>query len=118
MAYPRFDALDAGKHYSYDPWERSQDHPDPSSFANVTMETFVQGKAGRPIGSRGCMNCHNQTAHIPDANDGTSPGNDFLWSLAVNAYPDVTSPAGARRGVTPLQRFQYRGLQSAERVAA
>jgi hypothetical protein len=66
-----------------------------SSFANVTMETFVQGTAGRPIGSRGCMNCHNQTAHIPDANDGTNPGNDFLWSLAVNAYPDVTSPAGA-----------------------
>jgi hypothetical protein len=65
-----------------------------SSFANVTMETFDQSSIGT-----GCMNCHNFTAH---PNGPTSTGNDFLWSLAVNAYPDVTpSPtatAAARRG--------------------
>jgi hypothetical protein len=57
-----------------------------SSFANVTMETFDQTSI---IG--GCMNCHNITAH-----PGNKPvGNDFLWSLAVNAYPDVVAPTAA-----------------------
>src|SRR5262249_27518741 len=42
-----------------------------TSFANVTMETFDQAAIGT-----GCMNCHNATAN-----------NDFLWSLAVNAWP-------------------------------
>lgn len=51
---------------------------DASSFANVTLETFDQQKVGT-----GCMNCHNATAHP----GGSSTGNDFLWSLAVNAYP-------------------------------
>jgi hypothetical protein len=58
-----------------------------SSFANVTMETFDQSRIGT-----GCMNCHNFTAH---PNGPTSTGNDFLWSLAVNAYPDTMSPTAA-----------------------
>jgi hypothetical protein len=53
------------------------------------METFAQNFIGE-----GCMNCHNITAHISNHNDGTAPGNDFLWSLAVNAYPDVKGPQG------------------------
>ena len=60
------------------------------------------------------MNCHNQTAHIPDANDGTNSGNDFLWSLAVNAYPDVKPLPGAL--ATRQSHFESRqhcSLQSA-----
>jgi hypothetical protein len=57
-----------------------------SSFANVTMETFDQTNI-----TSGCMNCHNITAH--PLNKPT--GDDFLWSLAVNAYPDVAAPARA-----------------------
>jgi hypothetical protein len=56
-----------------------------SSFANVTLETFDQGSI-----YSGCMNCHNFTAHPSGP---TSPGNDFLWSLAVNAYPDIPGQA-------------------------
>lgn len=57
-----------------------------SSFANVTLETFDQGSI-----FTGCMNCHNATAHP----SGQPTGDDFLWSLAVNAYPDIPTPRGA-----------------------
>jgi hypothetical protein len=30
---------------------------------------------------------------VADAARGTNQGNEFLWSLAVNAYPDVAVPA-------------------------
>jgi hypothetical protein len=53
---------------------------DCTSFANVTMETFDQAKVGT-----GCMNCHNAT--------GTAT--DFLWSLAVNAWPPPSPPTAA-----------------------
>jgi hypothetical protein len=78
-----------------------------SSFSNVTMETFDQGFVGL-----GCMNCHNATAHIPNANDGSDPGNDFLWSLAVNAFPDAAPPAGAsavRPGVAAARESRFNG---------
>ncbi len=65
-----------------------------SSFANVTMETFDQSSI-----FTGCMNCHNATAH---PNGPGTPGNDFLWSLAINAYPDVTSPQARGKGGAPL----------------
>ena len=57
------------------------------SFANTTMETFDQGSI-----FSGCMNCHNFTAH---PNGPGTPGNDFLWSLAVNAWAPP-GPAGLR----------------------
>ena len=43
-----------------------------SAFANLTMETFDQG---RP--QLGCMSCHNQARMTVD----------FLWSLMDHAYP-------------------------------
>jgi hypothetical protein len=43
-----------------------------SAFANVTMETFDQGKI-----TTGCMNCHNFTR----------TQTDFLWSLNDHAFP-------------------------------
>jgi hypothetical protein len=57
-----------------------------SSFANVALETFDQVSI-----LTGCMNCHNATAHP----GGAASGDDFLWSLAVNAYPDVKPLPGA-----------------------
>jgi hypothetical protein len=72
--------------------------PDPSctSFANVTMETFDQAAVGT-----GCMACHNATA-----------SNDFLWSLAVNAWPPPgTAPALlAARAVSPERDQSLREL--------
>lgn len=58
-----------------------------SSFANTSMETFEQ----RFVTS-GCMACHNFTR----------AGTDFLWALAINAFPvppsSLTVPAlGAAR---------------------
>jgi hypothetical protein len=44
-----------------------------SAFANLTMESFDQG---RP--QLGCMSCHNQ-ARMPV---------DFMWSLLDHAYPE------------------------------
>lgn len=56
-----------------------------SSFSNVALETFDQSSI-----FTGCMNCHNATAHPNNA----PTGDDFLWSLAVNAFPP---PEGASR---------------------
>lgn len=66
------------------------------SSANVTMETFDQSSI-----FSGCMNCHNFTAH---PNGPGSPGNDFLWSLAINAYapPAPAGLRGVRAGQTRL----------------
>jgi hypothetical protein len=70
------------------------------------METFDQGFI-----FRGCMNCHNATAHITNSqcgsNCGNVPGNDFLWSLAVNAYPDatVTGPPPVEALAAKQRRF-------------
>lgn len=47
-----------------------------SAFANVTMETFDQNNI-----NSGCMSCHTIT----------QTNSDFLWSLALNAFP---SPLG------------------------
>ena len=58
------------------------------SFANVTLETFDQSSI-----FTGCMNCHNATAH--PGGPGT-PGNDFLWSLAINAYAPPSAKPRAR----------------------
>jgi hypothetical protein len=58
-----------------------------SSFSNVALETFDQTSV-----FSGCMNCHNFTAH---PNGPGSPGNDFLWSLAINAYPDGGTAAAS-----------------------
>jgi len=51
-----------------------------SAFANVSMETFDQG---RP--QLGCMSCHNQ-ARMPA---------DFIWSVLDHAYPANYLPAPA-----------------------
>ena len=66
------------------------------SFANVTMETFDQSSI-----SKGCMSCHNFTAH---PNGPGSPGNDFLWSLAINAYAPP-APAGLTAAAKARSRF-------------
>jgi hypothetical protein len=54
-----------------------------SAFANVSMETFDQG---RP--QLGCMSCHNQ-ARMPV---------DFMWSVLDHAYPAKYSPGLATTG--------------------
>ena len=51
-----------------------------SAFANVTMETFDQG---RP--QLGCMSCHNQARMQAD----------FMWSVLDHAYPKQLAPADA-----------------------
>jgi hypothetical protein len=48
-----------------------------SAFANTTMETWNQTDIGT-----GCMSCHN-----------AAKAQDFVWSLAVNAWPLDGSPA-------------------------
>ena len=84
------------------------------SFANVTMETFDQGSIGT-----GCMSCHNFTAH---PNGPKSPGNDFLWSLAVNAYAPpapagLTAAAKARARFAPSSVAAFKGLAGLQRGA-
>jgi hypothetical protein len=81
-----------------------------SSFANVTMETFDQEKI-----IYGCMNCHNATAH---PNGPGTPGNDFLWSLAINAYPDVTGPQARGKGGAPRGLAKGRPNVSPSTLAA
>jgi hypothetical protein len=49
-----------------------------SAFANTTLETWDQTNI-----RRGCMSCHNETKT-----------NDFLWSLAMNAF-QAPAPASA-----------------------
>ncbi len=49
-----------------------------SAFANLSMETFDQG---RP--ELGCMSCHNQARM----------GADFMWSVLDHAYPSTLAPA-------------------------
>ena len=57
-----------------------------SAFANVSMETFDQG---RP--QLGCMSCHNQARLAAD----------FMWSVVDHAYPAKLAPAaGAVRNKT------------------
>jgi hypothetical protein len=85
-----------------------------SSFSNVTMETFDQGSI-----FSGCMNCHNITAH---QSGGSTPGNDFLWSLAVNAFPLPTPPsAGAlapeQRGLDASSATAFEALNALLRSA-
>ncbi len=53
-----------------------------SAYANVTMETFDQG---RP--ELGCMSCHNQ-ARL---------GGDFLWSVLDHAWPAKLAPADSAK---------------------
>jgi hypothetical protein len=77
-----------------------------SSFANVTMETFSQ----RDVFG-GCMFCHNATAHP----GGKPQGNDFLWSLAVNAYPDAAASAAALAAGHP--RFNASSIAALESLA-
>lgn len=48
-----------------------------SAFANVALETFDQKNI-----RTGCMACHTLT----------QTNTDFLWSLAVNAYPSTLAP--------------------------
>lgn len=59
-----------------------------SAFANITLETWDQTNI-----RDGCMNCHTQTQ-----------SNDFVWSLAMNAFqaPPV-SAAFARSETTTLR---------------
>lgn len=54
-----------------------------SAYANVTMETFDQG---RP--QLGCMSCHNQARMAVD----------FVWSVLDHAYPPKFSPAASPPG--------------------
>ena len=53
-----------------------------SAFANLTMETFDQG---RP--QLGCMSCHNQARMSVD----------FMWSLLDHAYPEKLPVAKAAK---------------------
>jgi hypothetical protein len=85
-----------------------------SSFSNVTMETFDQASI-----FTGCMLCHNATAH---PNGDSTPGNDFLWSLAVNAYPLPAPPsAGAlaakQRPLDPSSAAAFESLNALLRSA-
>jgi hypothetical protein len=86
---------------------------DASSFANVTLETFDQTSI-----FTGCMNCHNATAHP----GGAATGNDFLWSLAVNAYPPPESATKAalrmnRSGVNPTTLAAFKSLAALQKSA-
>jgi hypothetical protein len=88
--------------------------PTGCSFANVTMETFDQNSV-----SKGCMNCHNFTAH---PNGPGSPGDDFLWSLAVNAYAPpasagLTAAAKARSRFSPSSVAAFKGLAALQQSA-
>jgi hypothetical protein len=88
--------------------------PVTSSFSNVTLETFDQGAI-----FTGCMNCHNLAAHL---NGGATPGNDFLWSLAVNAFPLPAPPsAGAlaakERPLDPSSAAAFESLNALLRSA-
>ena len=49
-----------------------------SAFANLTMETFDQGRI-----EVGCMSCHNR-ARL---------GGDFMWSVLDHAWPAKLEPA-------------------------
>jgi hypothetical protein len=72
---------------------------DATSFANTTLETWDQ----RSIFT-GCMNCHDK-ARIET---------DFLWSLALNAYPPpVLFPPGFRalRSAAPLTAAEVKTQQ-------
>jgi len=51
-----------------------------TAFANLTMETFDQG---RP--QLGCMSCHNQARMA----------GDFMWSVLDHAYPAKLAPAAS-----------------------
>lgn len=84
-----------------------------SSFANVSLETFDQTSI-----FTGCMNCHNATAHPNNA----KTGNDFLWSLAVNAYPPPASAtnvalAAGRSGVNPTTIAAFKSLAALQKSA-
>jgi hypothetical protein len=78
------------------------------------METFDQNSV-----SKGCMNCHNFTAH---PNGPGSPGDDFLWSLAVNAYAPpapagLTAAAKARSRFSPSSVAAFKGLAALQQSA-
>lgn len=84
------------------------------SFANVTLETFDQSSI-----FTGCMNCHNATAHPQGP---TQPGNDFLWSLAVNAYPppgsvSQTTLAARKSGLHPTTIAAFKSLLALQKNA-
>jgi hypothetical protein len=84
-----------------------------SSFANVTMETFDQTSI-----FTGCMNCHNATAH---PNGDSKPGNDFLWSLAINAYAppaQLGATLAARQArLAPSTVAAFKSLEALQRTA-
>jgi hypothetical protein len=89
-------------------------YPQGCSFSNVTMETFDQTSI-----YSGCMNCHNATAH---PNGPKSTGNDFLWSLAVNAYAPpsatgLTAAAKARSRVAPSSLAAFNALAALQKSA-
>ena len=80
----------------------------------MTMETFDQSSI-----SKGCMSCHNFTAH---PNGSGSPGNDFLWSLAINAYAPpapagLTAAARARSRFAPSSVAAFKGLAALQHSA-
>ena len=54
-----------------------------SAFANVTMETFDQGRV-----QLGCMSCHNE-ARMPA---------DFMWTVVNHAYPAQISLSSSDLG--------------------
>jgi hypothetical protein len=89
-------------------------YPQGCSFANVTMETFDQTSI-----YSGCMNCHNATAHPTGPK---STGNDFLWSLAVNAYAPppptgLAAAAKARSRVAPSSLAAFNALAALQKNA-
>ena len=51
-----------------------------SAFANVTMETFDQGRV-----ALGCMSCHNEARMQAD----------FMWTIIDHAYPPQFAPSPA-----------------------
>jgi hypothetical protein len=61
------------------------------------METFDQASVGK-----GCMNCHNAT--------GTAT--DFLWSLAVNAWPPPSPPAALAAALGPGRAAREKSLNT------
>jgi hypothetical protein len=56
-------------------------------FSNVTMETFDQVNI-----RSGCMNCHNQIKQK----------SDFLWALALNAFPSPLGTSASQPQLTLL----------------
>ena len=74
-----------------------------TAFSNVTLETFDQNSI-----TSGCMNCHNITKQK----------SDFLWSLALNAFPSPLGAPPSQPQLTVLTKESAGGSPEVARLRA